>query len=119
MENGIPYTVMTVLLAMNAFWIWILTFCMFRKREDINKGGHRENDRDFDNVGGGYPATNLEGNYGSSGNYDGAGGVQLGGGDGDDNKTASQMRAEAHEKKREEAKYRGVSKESRIEMQMK
>ena len=123
MENGVPYTVMTVLLAMNAFWIWMLTFCMFRKGEDINKGAHREDDRhDFDDVGGqNYPATNLDHYGGSGGGYNygsGGGGVQLGGSEnqGGDFKSASQLRAEAHEKKREEAKYRGVSKESRIEM---
>jgi len=28
MENGVPYTIMTVLLAINSFWIFIFTFCM-------------------------------------------------------------------------------------------
>ena len=53
MENGIPYTVMTVLLAINSFWIFLFTFCMFRRQTDEKREAkYKENERDFDGVGG-------------------------------------------------------------------
>lgn len=66
---------------------------------------------DFDKVEDPHYAPNHSGMQGD--------GTRLGGQSSGEGKSPAQLRADAMEKKREEAKYRGVSKESRIEMQMK
>ena len=115
MDNGVPYTTCCVLLSITGLWMFMVSFCMCRKQDKSQADAHGREDvqeGDFDEV--------IEPHYPP--NYSDAmqgDGTRLGGQESADGKSPSQQRAEAMEKKREEAKYRGISKESRIEMQMK